>query len=230
MSAAPGTLVIGAGDRGAVLCPRTAAGRSFRHGARPRPGGRQGVIRQRGWPGCHRDPACGRPRTDLAGCRAGSPTHSGRYRSGPLTCPGCSPGSCVFSVAARPPKPPASQPALTRLLAPVYDDVLPLLAELGLSGNLHRVGALWIYDTDGGFARDAAAHATRRRHGIEVEEISAGGSKTAGACARHDDRAGGDDTAMVACLRSEADRRRPAAAPEGTGRPYQAVRCERHRG
>jgi D-amino-acid dehydrogenase len=32
--------------------------------------------------------------------------------------------------------------ALAALLAPVYDDMLPLLAELGLSGDLHRVGAL----------------------------------------------------------------------------------------
>ncbi|MCW6511491.1 NAD(P)/FAD-dependent oxidoreductase [Lichenifustis flavocetrariae] len=59
------------------------------------------------------------------------------------------------------------------LLAPVYDDMLPLLAELGLSRDLHRVGALWIYDTEAGFERDAPAHALRRRHGIEVETISA---------------------------------------------------------
>ena len=42
-------------------------------------------------------------------------------------------------------------------LAPVYDDMLPLLAELGLANDLHRVGALWVYDTEAGFERDAAS-------------------------------------------------------------------------
>jgi D-amino-acid dehydrogenase len=61
--------------------------------------------------------------------------------------------------------------ALAALLKPVYDDMLPLLAELGLSGDLHRVGALWIYDTKAGFARDAASHSLRRRYGLKVEAI-----------------------------------------------------------
>ena len=61
---------------------------------------------------------------------------------------------------------------LKSLTAPVYDDLLPLLSELGLSADLHRVGALWIYDTEAGFERDAPAHALRRQHGIEVETIS----------------------------------------------------------
>jgi D-amino-acid dehydrogenase len=61
---------------------------------------------------------------------------------------------------------------LAGLLAPVYDDMLPLLAELGLAGDLHRVGALWAYDTEAGFERDAASHDLRRQHGIEVEAIS----------------------------------------------------------
>ncbi len=62
--------------------------------------------------------------------------------------------------------------ALAALLAPVYDDMLPLLEELSLAADLHRVGALWIYDTEAGFERDAPAHALRRRHGIAVETIS----------------------------------------------------------
>ena len=61
--------------------------------------------------------------------------------------------------------------ALAGLLAPVYDDILPLLADLDLSTDLHRVGALWIYDTEAGFDHDAPAHAMRRRHGIDVETI-----------------------------------------------------------
>jgi len=62
--------------------------------------------------------------------------------------------------------------ALAALLAPVYDDMLPLLDELALAADLHRVGALWLYDTEAGFERDAAAHALRRKHGIVVETIS----------------------------------------------------------
>jgi D-amino-acid dehydrogenase len=63
--------------------------------------------------------------------------------------------------------------ALAALLAPVYDDMLSLLEELSLMADLHRVGALWVYDTEAGFQRDAPAHAMRRRHGIVVETISA---------------------------------------------------------
>ncbi len=62
--------------------------------------------------------------------------------------------------------------ALAALMAPVYDDMLPLLDDLALSADLHRVGALWVYDTEAGFDRDAPAHALRRRHGIAVETIS----------------------------------------------------------
>jgi D-amino-acid dehydrogenase len=62
--------------------------------------------------------------------------------------------------------------ALAALLAPVYDDMLPLLTDLGLSGDLHRVGALWVYETEAGFERDAASHDVRRRHGVKVEAIS----------------------------------------------------------
>jgi D-amino-acid dehydrogenase len=61
--------------------------------------------------------------------------------------------------------------AMAALLAPVYDDMLPLLAELGLSGDLHRIGALWVYDTKAGFERDAESHNLRRRYGIEVQTI-----------------------------------------------------------
>ncbi|MBV8912042.1 MAG: FAD-binding oxidoreductase [Acetobacteraceae bacterium] len=67
--------------------------------------------------------------------------------------------------------------ALAALLARVYDDMVPLLSELGLGSALHRVGALWVYESEAGFARDAAAHALRRRHGIAVETISAGDAR-----------------------------------------------------
>jgi len=62
--------------------------------------------------------------------------------------------------------------ALATLSARTYDDLLPLLAELGLTGDLHRVGALWVYDTREGFEADGRFRALRRRHGLVCEEIS----------------------------------------------------------
>jgi D-amino-acid dehydrogenase len=63
--------------------------------------------------------------------------------------------------------------ALAGLANRTYDDLLPLLAELDLTGNLHRVGALWVYETEAGFQADGRYHDIRRRHGIHCEEISA---------------------------------------------------------
>lgn len=61
--------------------------------------------------------------------------------------------------------------ALAALTATVYDDFLPMLDELSLSHELHRVGALWVYETEAGFAADAADRALRRRHGGIFEEM-----------------------------------------------------------
>lgn len=61
--------------------------------------------------------------------------------------------------------------ALAALTATVYDDYLPMLKELGLSHELHRVGALWVYETEAGFAADAADRARRRSHGLIFEEM-----------------------------------------------------------
>lgn len=61
--------------------------------------------------------------------------------------------------------------ALAALAARTYDDMLPLLAELELMGDLHQVGALWVYDTSAGFAADARFRDMRRRHGLVCEEI-----------------------------------------------------------
>ncbi len=61
--------------------------------------------------------------------------------------------------------------ALAALTAPVYDDFLPLLDELGLRGDLHRVGALWVYETEAAFEADAADRDLRRSHGIIFDEM-----------------------------------------------------------
>jgi D-amino-acid dehydrogenase len=63
---------------------------------------------------------------------------------------------------------------LATLSARTYDDLLPLLAEIGLSDDLHRAGALWAYDSRAGFEADRPFHDIRRRHGIVCEEIAGG--------------------------------------------------------
>ncbi|MCB4770113.1 FAD-binding oxidoreductase [Ancylobacter sp. Lp-2] len=62
--------------------------------------------------------------------------------------------------------------SLATLSARTYDDLLPLLAELDLTGDLHRVGALWVYETREGFEADMRFHRLRRQHGLVCEEMS----------------------------------------------------------
>lgn len=62
--------------------------------------------------------------------------------------------------------------ALAPLSARTYDDLLPLLADLDLMGDLHRVGCLWVYETREGFDADARFRELRRRHGLVCEEMS----------------------------------------------------------
>ncbi len=62
--------------------------------------------------------------------------------------------------------------ALAGLANRTYDDFLPLLTDLDLMGDLHQVGALWVYETEAGFKADGRYHDIRRRHGIVCEEMS----------------------------------------------------------
>jgi D-amino-acid dehydrogenase len=62
--------------------------------------------------------------------------------------------------------------ALAALMDKCFDDLVPLLAALGLSADLHRVGALSVYETTSGFLRDRPEWDLKRRHGILAEEIT----------------------------------------------------------
>jgi D-amino-acid dehydrogenase len=62
--------------------------------------------------------------------------------------------------------------ALAALNSRVLDDLLPMLARTGLSGELHRKGALTVYENQGAFKKDAAEWALKRAHGIEVHPLS----------------------------------------------------------
>ena len=62
--------------------------------------------------------------------------------------------------------------ALAALNAPVYDDLVPMLNDLGLHGHLHRKGALTIYETQQGYQRDAAEWESKRSCGIDATELT----------------------------------------------------------
>ena len=62
--------------------------------------------------------------------------------------------------------------ALAAINSRVYDDLLPMLTDIGMLDELHRAGALTVYETESGFARDAAEWQYKRSHGIEVRELT----------------------------------------------------------
>jgi D-amino-acid dehydrogenase len=62
--------------------------------------------------------------------------------------------------------------ALAALNLRVYDDLVPMLAEAGLSGELYRKGALSVYESEAGYRRDRAEWALKRSLGIETAQIS----------------------------------------------------------
>ena len=62
--------------------------------------------------------------------------------------------------------------AIAALNARVYEDLLPMLEDLGLSDHLHRRGALHVYESDSGYRRDAAEWACKQARGIVVEHLT----------------------------------------------------------
>jgi D-amino-acid dehydrogenase len=62
--------------------------------------------------------------------------------------------------------------ALAAINSRVYDDLLPLLQDIGMASELHRHGALTVYETEEGYRRDTAEWASKRAYNIIVEELS----------------------------------------------------------
>ena len=89
----------------------------------------------------------------------------------PAHLPRLAPWLWRFLRAGRPDEVRRITAALAALMAATYDDLDPMLAALGLSGDLHRVGALWVYETERAFAAAAPDRALRRRHGLVFDEI-----------------------------------------------------------
>jgi D-amino-acid dehydrogenase len=78
-----------------------------------------------------------------------------------------------FAQAGRPSETQRIAGALAAINNRVYDDLLPLLEATGLSGELVRKGAITVYETDGGLARDKPEWELKRRFEIDVQELSA---------------------------------------------------------
>ena len=62
--------------------------------------------------------------------------------------------------------------ALATLNASIYDDLVPMLARIGRAGELHRTGALSVYETHKGYCRAKSEWELRRRHGIETSAVT----------------------------------------------------------
>ena len=63
--------------------------------------------------------------------------------------------------------------AMAALNGPVYEDLVPMLQDLGLAHQLHRDGALSLYESQDGYRRDQAEWTCKRLRGIEVQELTA---------------------------------------------------------
>jgi D-amino-acid dehydrogenase len=90
----------------------------------------------------------------------------------PAHAPRMLPWLRAFAAAARPDRMERATVAMASLLGRVYDDLAPMLAALGLSGDLRRVGALTVYRSAAALGADGAEWALKRRHGIVCEEMS----------------------------------------------------------
>jgi D-amino-acid dehydrogenase len=62
--------------------------------------------------------------------------------------------------------------ALAELNARTYDDLTPMLDAIGLAGDLHRVGALCVYESEAGLARDRWEWDLRAGLGVAFTRIS----------------------------------------------------------
>jgi D-amino-acid dehydrogenase len=91
----------------------------------------------------------------------------------PVHLPRLIPWLWRFARAGKPAEVERIGRALAALNGRVYDDLLPMLEAIGCGGEIHRSGALTVYETEDGFRRDADEWAFKRKHGVEVQMLSA---------------------------------------------------------
>lgn len=90
----------------------------------------------------------------------------------PAHLPKLAPWLRAFLEAGRPERVAHATAALAALNGRVYDDLVPLLADIGLSDDLRRDGALTVYETERGFEADAWERRVRAEHGQRLEILS----------------------------------------------------------
>jgi D-amino-acid dehydrogenase len=90
----------------------------------------------------------------------------------PTHAPKLLPWLLRFAKSSTPPEVARISGALAVLNGRVYDDLIPILNDIGLRGELQRAGALSVYETDTGYLRDSAEWELRRTHGILTEELT----------------------------------------------------------
>jgi D-amino-acid dehydrogenase len=85
--------------------------------------------------------------------------------------PAAWPWFMAFRRACEPERYLAISHALARLNNRVYDDLLPMLRDIGAEPMLHRSGALTVYETDAAFEADQAEWALKRELGVQWQAI-----------------------------------------------------------
>lgn len=80
-----------------------------------------------------------------------------------------------FSRAGRPAEVTRIAAALSALNGRVYEDLIPMLTETSLLGELNRRGALTVYENKEAFERDRADWAFKRACGIDTEPLDRAG-------------------------------------------------------
>ncbi len=83
------------------------------------------------------------------------------------------PWLAAFARAGTPAAVDRNSKALAALNSQTYEDLLPMLADNGLTGELQRNGALTLYETAEGFRADAAEWTRKRCAGVVAEDLSA---------------------------------------------------------
>lgn len=90
----------------------------------------------------------------------------------PAHLPRALPWFLAFNRVSRPQHYTAISHALAALNNRVYDDLLPVLSELGMRDALYRRGALTVYETDAAFAADAREWAFKRELGVRWHALN----------------------------------------------------------
>jgi D-amino-acid dehydrogenase len=90
----------------------------------------------------------------------------------PAYAPRLLPWLRLFLKAGKPPEVARIATALAALNARVYDDLLPMLAATGLASELHRLGALTVYESEDAYRRENAEWSLKRSHGIQADFLN----------------------------------------------------------